>query len=94
MSIANDNNLLYTAAIDAIKHSCSDIPLKINQKMIDVFLTIIRSGNDGLTTRMVADNCDMSVYAARNWLIRLEDDKLIERMDQGRNARWVRANPD
>lgn len=43
---------------------------------------------EGLTIREVAEICDMSVYAARNWLLKLEQEGLIYKSCRPRNSTW------
>lgn len=88
MSFATERTMFYPVAVDMlskIKHIDD-----INQKMIIVFTTILQAGSQGLTIREVSEKCDMTVYASRNWLIRLEKKRLIHRSNNTRNAKWCR----
>lgn len=59
-----------------------------DKKMQKVLMVICKAKEDGLTTREVAEICDMSVYAARNWLMKLEESGHISRANRPRNTTW------
>ena len=61
---------------------------KINKKMIDILQALMAQASQGLTTRLVAEQCDMSVYSARNWLLKLEELSLVHKSSDTRNALW------
>lgn len=57
-------------------------------KIRDVMMAIYDAGETGLTTREVADICDLSIYAARNWLLKLEYEGCIMKKGKPRNTTW------
>ena len=45
--------------------------------------------SDGLTTREISDNCDISIYAARNWLTKLREHGIVDCISVNRRVvRW------
>jgi FaeA-like protein. len=60
----------------------------IKDKMKEVFMAVCNAGEEGITTRKVADVCDMSVYSARNWLMKLEQNEAISKKTKTRNCTW------
>ena len=67
-------------------HSSSDTSL--HRKMLDVMNAVYDAGENGMTTREVANICDLSVYAARNWLIKLENEGYVIKKMKPRNTTW------
>ncbi|HGM5490591.1 TPA: FaeA/PapI family transcriptional regulator [Serratia fonticola] len=46
-------------------------------------------GHEGATTRQVSDNCDISIYMARNWLLRLKGYGAVEHEEVSvRKNKW------
>lgn len=62
--------------------------LPANEKMRDVLLVVCNADDEGITTREVADKCDLSVYSARNWLMKLESEGRIYKKTRPRNSTW------
>ncbi len=62
--------------------------LHIKDKMKEVLMVVFNAGEEGITTREVADHCDMSVYSARNWLMKLEQEKQIIKKSRPKNCTW------
>jgi hypothetical protein len=60
----------------------------ITGKMREVFHAVCYAGENGITTRAVADMCDLSVYSARNWLMKLEQEGRVYKKVQPRNSTW------
>ena len=58
-----------------------DITMHIVDKLID-------AANGGMTTRGIADNCDLSIYSARNRLLKLEELKLVKKESEMKGLRW------
>lgn len=60
-------------------------------KMSRVLNTIMQSGTYGITTREISQRCDMTMYAVRRWLIRLEEKKIIRRVSETtKTILWLR----
>jgi ribosomal protein S25 len=57
-------------------------------KMHNVLVAVCNAGEKGITTRQVAEHCDLSVYAARNWLMKLEGEGHIHKIYRPRNTTW------
>lgn len=54
----------------------------------EVFTALLNASEKGLTVKEVSDICDISVFAARNWLKKLEESKMIYRFYKVRNTTW------
>lgn len=75
--------------IDANRNNLSNTSESILQgKMHNVLMVVCGANEQGLTTREIAERCDMSVYAARNWLLKLEEEGLIYKLSRPRNTTW------
>lgn len=92
MFFAKEHHLLYPVVKNVLASVYQDG--KINEKMADVFLAVMANGDKGITTRGVAERCDLTVYAARNWLIRLEEKNLVVRKIDPRNTIWFWTDND
>ncbi|WP_162791108.1 FaeA/PapI family transcriptional regulator [Enterobacter asburiae] len=77
----------YISSFDRKKNTFLSTPL-LQGKMNQVMMAVYQAGENGLTTREVADICDLSVYAARNWLMKLEAENHIQKMTKPRNTTW------
>lgn len=62
----------------------------IHGKMQQVLIAVYQADDNGLTTREVADICDLSVYSARNWLMKLENEEYIVKKTKPRSTTWHR----
>ncbi|MGA4650071.1 FaeA/PapI family transcriptional regulator [Citrobacter portucalensis] len=60
--------------------------------MRSILAEVIKSGGKGVTTRDISNCCDMSIYSARNWLIRLEDEGQVFHTNVGKNKVWFLKN--
>ncbi|MFS3191057.1 FaeA/PapI family transcriptional regulator [Klebsiella pneumoniae] len=75
--------------IDANRDNLSNSSGSILQgKMHTVLMVVCGAGEEGLTTREIAELSDMSVYAARNWLLKLEEEGHIYKSSRPRNTTW------
>lgn len=75
--------------IDANRENLSNSSRSILQGKMHTVLTVVCGASEqGLTTREIAELCDMSVYAARNWLLKLEEDGYIYKSSRPRNTTW------
>ena len=81
--------LLYPVVVNTLRDIYRD--KKFNEKMIDVLLSVMSSGENGVSTREVSNQCDLTIYAARNWLMRLERDGVVSRMPRTRQTTWLWA---
>jgi len=62
---------------------------QLNDKMASILAVMSRADNEGVTTRYISDECDMSIYSARNWLIKLEEEGYVFHKKSGkRKAIW------
>ena len=81
-------NMLFNI-IDSNRDILSNSPGRLLQgKMHTVFMVVCGASENGLTTREIAERCDMSVYAARNWLLKLEKEGHIYKSSRPRNTTW------
>jgi len=62
--------------------------MNMSRKMADVMSALSESDAEGMTTREIAYKCDISVYAARNWLMKLEHEGHIYKIQRSRNSTW------
>ncbi|PNF13569.1 hypothetical protein A6J71_00055 [Enterobacter cancerogenus] len=62
-------------------NSHASTPTSMNDKMSLILRTVTQAGSVGVTTRDISDSCDMSIYAARNWLLKLEDEGYVLHVD-------------
>lgn len=70
-------------------HSYNSEQTRLNHKMMTIFNVIVNADKDGVTTRHVSDQCDMSIYSARNWLMKLEEEGHIHHETVGtRKTLW------
>lgn len=74
----------------AKKNICSYPVSALKGKMHQVMMAVYHADENGLTTREVADICDLSVYSARNWLMKLENEAYIMKKEKPRNTTWHR----
>ena len=72
------------------KNICSYHPSALKEKMHQVMMAVYHADENGLTTREVADICDLSVYSARNWLMKLENEAYIMKKEKPRKTTWHR----
>lgn len=86
MSIANDPLFFKNIAIMMLSKVYNEQNVK--EKMVSVLQVVLEAGESGLTTRDIANKCDLSVYSARNWLIKLETDNVISRIEKVRSTSW------
>lgn len=62
---------------------------KLNEKMAMVLGALEQAGDKGATSRDISDTCDLSIYSARNWLIKLEEaDFIYHRRIDARKTLW------
>lgn len=82
---------LLNEVIDNKKNKTFSLNVMISQDKKRIVYMAVRSGNknQGRTIREIAEICDMSVYAVRNWLIKLEDDGFIYKIQKPRNSTWL-----
>lgn len=94
MSLVNDPAFFKTIAKMTLDKVYSEQKLKekMKDKLIDVLRYVLESGEAGLTTRSIADRCDMSIYSARNWLMKLEESQVICRIEQSKKTLWYRSH--
>lgn len=60
-------------------------------KMSRVLHAIMQAGKHGISTREISEQCDMTIYAVRRWLIRLESEKIIIRKpEETKTILWLR----
>lgn len=76
---------LISANRDKLSDSSGNI---LQGKMHTVLMAVYGASQQGFTTREIAELCDMSVYAARNWLLKLEEDGHIYKSSRPRNTTW------
>lgn len=58
-----------------------------NVELIIQYLKDLSS--DGATTREVSDFCDISVYSARHWLMKMEEHQIVHSVkSRGRINKW------
>ncbi|WP_421512465.1 FaeA/PapI family transcriptional regulator (plasmid) [Enterobacter sp. JS8-1] len=79
----------YISTLDR-KNICSYPASALQGKMHQVMMAVYHADENGLTTREVADICDLSVYSARNWLMKLENEAHIMKKEKPRNTTWHR----
>lgn len=60
----------------------------LNDKMATILKAVTLSGGEGVTTRDISNDCDMSIYAARNWLLKLEEEGYIFHRDMGKRKTY------
>jgi len=77
----------FDSSMDRKKANIFSAPT-LQGKMNEVMMAVYQAGENGLTTREVADKCDLSVYAARNWLMKLEKEMHIQKKIKPRNTTW------
>lgn len=63
-----------------------------NENMIKALNCIIKAGADGITTREVATQCNISIFSARNWLSKLEAEGFINKKETPRTKVWFLLN--
>ena len=63
---------------------------RVSAKLALVLSVISNSHQKGLNTREIADKCNMTVYSARNWLLKLEQNGIIQRKGGPKNILWHR----
>ncbi|UYK97525.1 FaeA/PapI family transcriptional regulator [Pantoea stewartii] len=78
--------LAYKIQCDAKWNQLQDTEKKPQMK--DVIMCLIKKQSEGILTRDVADECDMSIYAARNWLLKLENNGLLKREAGTKSCKW------
>lgn len=79
-------NLAYKIQCESKWNQLRDTEKK--PKMKDVMMCLIKRQAEGIVTRDVADECDMSIYAARNWLLKLEHSGLLKKEPTGKSCKW------
>jgi DNA-binding MarR family transcriptional regulator len=52
---------------------------------------MVTSGN-GMTTRQIADKFDLSIYTARNILLKLEAENFVQRLPDNKGYRWFASS--
>lgn len=72
------------------KNICSYPASALKGKKHQVMMAVYHADENGLTTREIADICDLSVYSARNWLMKLENEAYIMKKQKPRNTTWHR----
>lgn len=70
-----------TTRLNHIK-GCHNIKIEI-----EIVKYMIKKGGN-MTTREIADACDLSIYSARRWLMRLEKKGVIKSQASKRIIRW------
>lgn len=62
-----------------------------NKNMIEVFITIMAGGERGVNIRHISEQCNISVYSARNLVIKLKSLGLICSINpsEKRNRKWI-----
>jgi response regulator of citrate/malate metabolism len=65
-----------------------------SQLKLESILSYLRGkGDTGATTREISDHCDLSVYSARNWLLKLEEKHYVILVsDSIRSSKWKIVN--
>lgn len=89
MSIASDSEFYKKIAIMTLSQTFCGKPIK--EKLVNVLQAVLEAGSSGMTTRNIADRCDISVYSARSWLLILENKGLILRNESVRNTHWYHS---
>ncbi|ADD78141.1 Hypothetical Protein PANA_2974 [Pantoea ananatis LMG 20103] len=79
-------NLAYKIQCEAKWNQLQETEKK--PKMKDVMMCLIKRQAEGIMTRDVADECDMSIYAARNWLLKLENSGLLKKEPGRKSCKW------
>jgi len=65
----------------------------LNDKMSSIIAVVSKSENQGVTTRDISDRCDMSIYSARNWLRKLEEEGRVFHIEaEKRKTLWFIKN--
>lgn len=50
----------------------------LNNDIVDLIIQCLTDlSDDGATTRNVSDYCDISVYSARHWLMKMEEKHMV-----------------
>ena len=82
------NDFHYTKSMKKLEENSPEG--RVNEKLALVLSVISNSNQKGLNTREIADKCDMTVYSARNWLLKLEQKGIIQRKGGAKNIIWYR----
>lgn len=70
--------------------SCSEKKIPVLNDINDF---LIKCGDAGATTREVSNACNISIYAARNWLIRLEEcGEVLNIRISPRKNKWLKKD--
>ena len=60
-----------------------------------IYHALAAESDRGLTTRQVSDCCDISIYAARNWLMKLKEVNMVDCVSvNGKVVRWFVASEE
>lgn len=79
-------SIAHTALHDTFHHSEND--KQMNPIMASIIEILIDAEEHTANTREIADRCDLSIYSARNWLIRLEEAGFVCRKVAPRGYLW------
>lgn len=80
-------------SIYAVEELSGTLAFDTGKKGYTIIRMILRAlsemQSDGLTTREISDACDISIYAARNWLTKLKEHGVVDCIYvNGRVVRW------
>lgn len=56
---------------------------------LHIISQLLKAGPDGMTTRQLADLCDISIYTARHWLLKLEEQDYIKKENDIKGYKWI-----
>lgn len=70
MNVKNNVKLMRALAEGLLKKKRVD--RRHYEILLNVTTALLQHGEQGAYTRDIANACDMSIYAARNWLLKLE----------------------
>lgn len=79
------NDVTNAIAIIALNRIYKD---KFNPRMVEILQMMIQSHEREMSTRNIADACGISIYSARNWLIKLQQQGLVNENKCARSSTW------
>ena len=89
------NTVVFLSSKKLLKNMSKDSSLsKILDKdiVIKIMLVVISNRTKGVTTRDVSDYCDISIYSARNWLLKLSElGQVYSEKESERQYKWYPA---